>query len=222
MVYELPTRSTSYVRTLDSVLKKQPCRSPTSDLISGFIPPSQRPRRSLKEKTTSRKGEQKSKGAKQHKLKVNPEPTPEQSLPVVQTLGLVPPSDHTEPHKSKKKPLKVQFNHTEPVTLSSQEAAFKKSRKAKPSSQTLSPLTSKVVSPTDMAPLESDSEVGATDQASEPCRKRSRTMVTQALLRQKDLEDGVVWEGRPRTSITKERATVALASLFTQMVKTFL
>ncbi|KAK1875483.1 MAX associated protein [Dissostichus eleginoides] len=39
--------------------------------------------------------------------------------------------------------------------------------------------------------------------------------MTRALLRQKDLEDAMLWEGLPRTSITKERAAIALTSLFT-------
>lgn len=241
VVYELPTRSMSYVRTLDSVLKKQPGSSPTSDLISGFIPPSKRPKLSLKEKKTSRKGERKPKGPKQNKLRLKPEPgpvsTPEQTpaetnllskQPTVLTPTVVPPSEQTspitEPHKSKKKHLKVRVNHTEPLTLSSQKAVFNKRRKLKPksSSQTLSPLKSTVLPMAvseDMAPLESDSELGAADRGDESCRKHRGPVMTRALLRQKDLEDGVMWEGRPRTCITEERAAIALTSLFTLMVR---
>ena len=68
-----------------------------------------------------------------------------------------------------------------------------------------------------MAPLESDSELGP-DQSAESGRKASGPVMTRALLKQKDLEDGVIWEGRPRTCITAERAAISLTSLFTEVV----
>ncbi|XP_070776873.1 MAX dimerization protein MGA a [Enoplosus armatus] len=233
VVYELPTRSTSYVRTLDSILKKQTVSSPTSDLISGFIPPSKRPKLTLKETKTSRRENMKHKGPKHNKLRAEPAAAPvstpelspaDSNLVPKQPAG-PPQSEHTapvtEPHKSKKHHPKVQFDHTEPSTLSLQPPAFKKRKKLKPktSSQTLSPSRSTALPPgisEDMAPLESDSELGtAIDQSNETCRKDGGPVMTRALLRQKDLEDGVVWEGRPKTSITEERAAIALTSLFT-------
>ncbi|XP_044023006.1 LOW QUALITY PROTEIN: MAX dimerization protein MGA a [Siniperca chuatsi] len=235
VVYELPTRSTSYVRTLDSILKKQTVSSPTSDLISGFIPPSKRPKPTLKETKTSRRENTKQKGPKHNRLRAEPAAAPV-STPVLSPAdsNLVPKqpaapptSEHTapatEPHKSKKHHLKVQFGHTELSALSPQTPAFKKRKKLKPktSSQTLSPPRSTAPPPgvsEDMAPLESDSELGAAiDHNNETCRKDGWPVMTRALLKQKDLEDGVVWEGRPRTSITEERAAVALTSLFTLM-----
>ncbi|XP_035467051.2 MAX dimerization protein MGA a isoform X2 [Scophthalmus maximus] len=230
VVYELPARSTSYVRTLDSVLKKNTVGSPTTNLISGFIPPSKRPKPSLKETKTSRKTERKQKGPKKTKLGPEPaaapvstpepspaEPNPVPKPPAGSTPAAPPPSEHTapEPQKSKKKQLKVPSDHTEPLSLSPQTRTFKRRRKLKPKSscQTLSPPRST----DDLAPLESDSELGTgADQANET-HQDGRHMMTRALLRQKDLEDGVVWEGRPRTSITKERAAIALTSLFTLM-----
>ncbi|XP_054470209.1 MAX gene-associated protein-like, partial [Anoplopoma fimbria] len=211
LVYELPTRSTSYVRTLDSVLKKQTAGSPTSDLISGFIPPSKRPKLSLRETKPFRR----QRGPK-------PKPSPAESnlvpkQPAVQIL-VPPPSDDTyavtEPQKSKRHQLKVRFDPSEPLTPS---APPKTRRKLKPkaSSQTLSPPKPTAPPPgvsQDMAPLESDSELGTAIHHSE---KDSGPVMTRALLRQKDLEDGVLWEGRPRTSITEERAAIALTSLFT-------
>ncbi|XP_067335658.1 MAX dimerization protein MGA a isoform X2 [Channa argus] len=231
VVYELPTRSTSYVRTLDSVLKKQPGSSPTADLISGFIPPSRRPKLLLKEKKASRKGDRKPKGPKQNKQRPEdfsvstPDPSPTKpnllpKLPSAQTPAVALHSEHSA-HVSRspksKKNLKVQINHTEPLSLSSQTPSFKRRRKLKPksSSQTLSPSRS-TAPPAgvfeEMAPLESDSELGDI-----PSSKESRPIITRALLRQKDLENGVVWEGRPRTCITEERASIALTSLFTLM-----
>lgn len=235
MVYELPTRSTSYVRTLDSVLKKHPASSPTSDLISGFIPPSKRPKLSLKERKTFRKGERKLKGPKRNKLALergaDPVSTAEQipallNMLTVQTLAVAQPSELTTPiakgQKSRKKP--VRFNHMEPLTLSSKTPALNKRRKLKLKSlsQTLSTFRSQppsMVASEDLAPLESDSELGASIRDEEPCRKDRGPLITRSLLRQKDLENGVVWEGRPRTCITEERASIALTSLFTLMVR---
>uniref|UniRef100_A0A3P8VXC4 MAX dimerization protein MGA n=1 Tax=Cynoglossus semilaevis TaxID=244447 RepID=A0A3P8VXC4_CYNSE len=149
--YELPAQSTSYVRTLDSVLKKH--GPPTSDLISGFIPPSKRPKVSPPE----RKTRDNLKGSKLTRMR--------------------------------QKPASPQY---------------------KTSGQTLPPLQD---DPSGLEPIESDTEVSRTN------RQQDKTPVmTRALLRQKDLEDGVVWEGQPRTSITKERATIALTSLFTLML----
>ncbi|XP_041809644.1 MAX dimerization protein MGA a isoform X4 [Chelmon rostratus] len=205
VVYELPTRSTSYVRTLDSILKKKTSSSPTSDLISGFIPPSKRPKLTLK---TTRKENTKQKGPKHNK------PRPEPGA-----LGLAPVLSPADSNLVPKQPG-VQIPDSVPPQGG---GTFKRRKKLKPktSSQTLSPLRSLVPPPgvsDDMAPLESDSELAAaSDQSDEACGKDRGPPMTRALVRQKDLEDGVVWEGRPRTSITEERATIALTSLFTLM-----
>uniref|UniRef100_UPI001ED82428 MAX dimerization protein MGA a n=1 Tax=Scatophagus argus TaxID=75038 RepID=UPI001ED82428 len=195
VVYELPTRSTSYVRTLDSVLKKQPSSSPTSDLISGFIPPSKRPKVTVRETKTSRRENTKQKGPKYNKPRAEPSPTSAES--------------NLDPKHAVQIPDSV---YLQPTTIKT-----RKKLKPKTSSQTLSPPRSTAPLPSDdMAPLESDSELGA-DERTDSCRKNGGAVMTRALLRQKDLEDRVVWEGRPRTSITEERATIALTSLFTLM-----
>ncbi|XP_071400068.1 MAX dimerization protein MGA a [Centroberyx affinis] len=273
VVYELPTRSTSYVRTLDSVLKKQTLASPTSALISGFVPPSKRPKLTPMGLKKSRRGDRKQKavGSKQNQPKpgiavaaistpslspvsaaatVTPAPTqhmdPSPSpIKAVKTQAVTPPSEHTAPFTDSstdqlrsKKYLKARatntdhtksetalplFDHTAPITHDSSDPTLRKrrKRKAKASSQTLSPSPSKTAPPgvsEDMAPLESDSELGdAADQSGETSKPNGKPLVTKALLKQKDLEDGVVWEGRPRTCITEERAAIALTSLFTLM-----
>ncbi|TMS21242.1 hypothetical protein E3U43_015215 [Larimichthys crocea] len=200
LVYELPTRSSSYVRTLDSVLKKQ-TGSPTSDLISGFIPPSKRHKLSLKESRTSRRENAKQRGPK-HKLR----PEPAAALLCTPVLG---PAGSDLVHE--------QHGVQNPDSLSSQQPTFKRRKRLKPktSSQTLSPHRSTMtVISEDMAPLESDSEL-RTAAANEASKRDGGPVMTRTLLRQKDLEDGVVWEGRPRTNITEERAAIALTSLFT-------
>ncbi|KAM6912837.1 MAX dimerization protein MGA a [Xenentodon cancila] len=181
--YELPMKSTSYVRTLDHVLMKQTSGSPATDLISGFIPPSKRPR--LKETKIGRRA--KNKGPKQNK------PRPESAAAPGSESG----------------PAAALLQTSE----RSHKPTFKRRRKLKPqtSSQTLT-LARTVGMSDDLAPLESDSELG---QDVETCRRPSRPVITRALLRQRDLEDGVVGEGRYRTSITEERAAIALSSLFT-------
>ncbi|CAB1331183.1 unnamed protein product [Coregonus sp. 'balchen'] len=94
-----------------------------------------------------------------------------------------------------------------------------KRRKRKPRVKTPPPAQDSVVSrpeveeppPADLAPVEDVSEP-------ESAAAETRVVVpglTKALLRQRDLEDGVVWEGKHRTCITEDRATVALTSLFT-------
>lgn len=198
LVYELPTRSTSYVRTLDHVLKKQTADPASSDLISGFIPPSKRPR--FKEPKPGRRGERKQKGSKQSKLRpelaaaLGPEPS---QLEPWQPAGHAPSAPPSRPESN----------------------PIKRRRRLKPrtSSQTLSPSRATVPPlgmSRDLAPLESDSELGG-GQSEDSSRSRRQPM-TRALQKQKVLEDGAVWEGLRRTSITTERAAITLTSLFTQ------
>lgn len=250
LVYELPTRSTSYVRTLDSVLKKNTVGSPTSDLISGFIPPSKRPKLTLKESRTSRRETMRQKGSKQNKPRPEPgtapSPTdsshkvPKQNKPRTELAAAPSPADLNQKGPKRIKPRPEPAATHSPVNLNpvpkqlalqfpdpvpSQPSTVKKGKRLKPktSSKTLSPSKSTVSQPgvsADMAPLESDSELGpAFDQSNNACRTDGRPVMTRALLKQKDLEDGVVWEGRARTSINEERASIALTSLFTLMVR---
>lgn len=195
VAYELPTRSTSYVRTLDSVLKKQPSSSPTSELISGFIPPSKRPKPTLRETKASRRETTRHRAPKHTKTRSEP---------------AADPNLH---HKQQDQNLEPDPAHPH---------AFRRRRrrrlKPKTSSQTLSPARSLPPLPNiseDMAPLESDSELAEQSGGS----GGAGPVMTRAMLKQKDLEDGVVWEGRPRTSITEERASIALTSLFTLTVR---
>ncbi|XP_017157945.1 MAX dimerization protein MGA a isoform X2 [Poecilia reticulata] len=197
--YRLPVSSTSYVRTLDHILKKPSASSPASDIISGFIPPSKRSR--LKESAACRRAERKPRGPKPNRIK-----------------AACAASDF---------PAAVQLQYSVPGSLTSEPLngpAFTKRRRLKPraSSQTLSMSTVLNMSE-EMAPLESDSELKPDSVRKQPSdhsvdgqRKESRVTVTRAYARLKELEDSVILEGRFQTSITTERATVALMSLFTQ------
>ncbi|CAG5866968.1 unnamed protein product [Menidia menidia] len=197
-VYQLPMKSTSW--TGDHIPKKQ---TSASDLISGFIPPSKRPQ--IKEARAFRKTDKKQKtGRKQNK------PGPE--------LGVTNTSESSSV-------LSEQSAQTTEVSSETVQPSlppiFKKKRKLKPRILTKSLNSSRPMArPSgvlkDLAPLESDSELGHTPvQSEENHRKGGGPVMTRGLLRQKDLEDGVVWQGRARTSITEERAAVALTSLFT-------
>ncbi|KAM4724421.1 MAX dimerization protein MGA a isoform 2-T2 [Anableps anableps] len=203
--YQLPVSSTSYVRTLDHILKKPTAGSPASDIISGFIPPSQRSR--FKGTTTCRRVEKKPRGPKQNRIKSAF--APPEFIAAAQMQDAVPGSvPGGLPHI------------IEPLN----EPTFKRRRRLKPraSSQTLGASMPLNMSE-DMAPLESDSELKPdsaqkqpSDQTVDTQKKEGRVTVTRTFARLKELEDSVVLEGRFQTSVTKERATIALMSLFTQ------
>lgn len=220
LAYELPTKSTSYVRTLHSVMQKQP-GSATSELISGFIPPSKRPKLSLKETRNFRKEPAKPRGPKHNR------PKPKASSA---SLGQVE-SNIIQTHPALAQPDPVL---PEPPTLKRK----KKHLKANPTPQaaTLSQTPTTLPSTSeDMAPLDSDSELGDLSipksatcpqkedpAAGPPHQEGGAHGMTRALLRQKDLEDGAIWEGQRRTTVTEERASIALTSLFTLLVSHYL
>ncbi|XP_015230392.1 PREDICTED: titin-like [Cyprinodon variegatus] len=200
--FQLPLSGASYVRTLDHVLKKATAGSPASDIISGFIPPSKRSR--LKKIPNCRKTARKRRRPRWTRFRASPATPQRPAAGPVQDAVQTPggPAQPTEP----------------------QNPPTPKKRRLKPrtSSRTLGAPGSTHVSE-DMAPLESDSELRTdsgpnqlSDRTGEPGGKEKRASGTRALARLKELEDGVAWEGCFQTSITEERATIALMSLFTQ------
>lgn len=212
LAYQLPTKSSSYVRTLHSVMQKQPASS-TSELISGFIPPSKRPKLSLKETRNPRRDSAKQRGPKHGR----PRPKASSAAP-----GPVD-ADVTQTHPAGHLPEAAAPG---PPTLRRTRKKLQPRTTWRTLSGTATPLPS---SSDDMAPLDSDSELGGPSAPSSTTHKEDTAAMTtqqeggasgmtRALLRQKDLEDGVVWEGRHRTAVTEERASVALTSLFTLMV----
>lgn len=217
LAYELPTKSASYVRTLHNVTQLQ-TGSATSELISGFIPPSKRPKPSLKETRSFRKETTKQRGPKHNR----PKPKPSSAALGQAESNIIP----TLPAPAQPDPVLP-----EPPTVKRK----RKHLKPNPTSQTVSLSQTPTPLPStseDMAPLDSDSELGdpnipksATQKedppAAPPHQEGGAHGVTRALLRQKDLEDGVIWEGRHRTTVTEERASIALTSLFTLMVSRY-
>ncbi|XP_019909736.2 MAX dimerization protein MGA a isoform X2 [Esox lucius] len=196
VTYQLPTKSTSYVRTLDSVLKKQ---APPAT----FTPPSKKSRLPLaskghkKHEKTEKRQQRPRTNQKREKASAGPTviPTP---------LPIKPP----------------QFmDNAAPVTQEDPDTNLKR-RKRKPRVKSPPPSKDSLVSrpevevppPAHLAPVEDDHS------DPEPASAQNRVVVpglTKALVKQRDLEDGVVWEGEHRTCITQVRATIALTSLFT-------
>ncbi|XP_051942045.1 MAX dimerization protein MGA a isoform X2 [Hippocampus zosterae] len=186
-VYELPTSSSSYVRTLGSVLKKQSAASPASDLISGFIPPSKRAKAPSRQNKPCRKVERKPKSSKSWAL-----PGTAASFPPFPTLPDAPqtPTPLTEPPKPKQTPPAVCPMAGAPTPSPAQSPPPERRKRFKRK--------------------QSNPEAGAADLSGV-----LKPPMTRGLLRQKDLEDGAMWAGHPRVYITEERAAISLTSLFT-------
>ena len=215
VAYKLPVQSSSYVRTLSSVMKK-PLSAPTSALISSFVPPSKRPR--LPPTTTK-----KFRRERKQKAPAGPGPpltqppalaTPPATLPTLPSLTSQT-QDKSEAHPTKTIP---------PTVSTPTDTPLKKTKKLKSAPSHLP--TPKTAVSTDLpsgglnlAPLESDSELSPAGEESPRQPSPPKALVSVTLLKQRDLEDAVVWEGRPRTCITEERASIALTSLFTTAVR---
>ncbi|XP_061552231.1 MAX dimerization protein MGA a isoform X1 [Phycodurus eques] len=191
-VYELPASSSSYVRTLGSVLKKQSAASPASDLISGFVPPSKRAKAPIRQFKASRKLERKQKSSKPV---ANPGLAP--SYPTVPTSTDAPqlPAPLAEPPKPKKTPPAVRPMESTLFSSTAQSPPLERKKRLKRNLN---------------ATLQSHSGEDGADLTGS-----LKPALTRGLLRQKGLEDDAVWGGQPRTFVTEERASIALTSLFT-------
>ncbi|MGH0183467.1 UNVERIFIED_CONTAM: hypothetical protein FKN15_012017 [Acipenser sinensis] len=184
VTYQLPTKSTSYVRTLDSVLKKQ-------------APPYTAPRPSPASKPTPAT-------PKKHK------PAPKHKPP--STAGKAKPGKPAPPVP---RPVHPSARH---------KPSPKPAAKSKPL-----PLSSLLMAPPPPPPLppslDEVYQLGALPDSVSlkqdglgrgPGSSNSRAQgLSKNMLKLMDLEDGALWEGRPRTFITEERAEVALSSLLT-------
>lgn len=241
MAYELPTQSSSYIWTLSNVLKKQPLSTPTSTLISSFVPPSKRPKQ-IPPTTKKSKPDRKLKTASS-KLKSKPASltgdlapsssssaaSPERPLGRPLTLATSPaqavmPSTHPSLTSQTQDMSDADPPRTDTIIApihTPNDKTLKKSKKLKSMSlhKPKPPVSEELVAGCqDMAPLESDSELHPAGNEATSQPRKHKALVSITLLRQKDLEDGAVWEGLPRTYVTEERATVALTSLFTTAV----
>lgn len=174
VVYQLPTKSTSYVRTLDSVLKKQSTASNLSSYTSkplGLPSISKKKKEKMSKKQAVSKGKEKSppKGpigfsvAKKHKHKLILEEKVSKSRAIDQTITEkdVSMMSGTEGNLQRKQITVRQVQQQQGSRLS-----------------TLSKTQLKLL----------------------------------------DLEDCALWDGKPRTYITEERAELSLTILLTAQV----
>ncbi|XP_026520384.1 MAX gene-associated protein isoform X1 [Notechis scutatus] len=175
VVYQLPTKSTSYVRTLDSVLKKQ---STASNLSSYTSKPLDLP-------SISKKIKDKMKNKKQAISKGK------EKSPPKGTIGL----SVAKKHKHK---------------LISEEK-ISKSQAIDRLSQTVTEKDASMVSGTE-GNLQSKQITMRQVQQQQGSRLSTLSKTQLKLL---DLEDCALWDGKPRTYITEERAELSLTILLT-------
>lgn len=168
VVYQLPTKSTSYVRTLDSVLKKQSTVIPSTSYTLKPVPPSSTSR---KTKTPTRQSR-----AKSSYRPILPSPFP----------------------------AKQKQNSTVSV------------EKATRSASSVNNQADGFVLPT--ADENTFPKQISLRQAPQHHQAPRPPGLSKSQVKLMDLEDCALWDGKPRTYITEERADISLATLLTAQV----
>ncbi|XP_054827941.1 MAX gene-associated protein-like isoform X2 [Eublepharis macularius] len=173
VVYQLPTKSTSYVRTLDSVLKKQSTITPTSPYT--FKP--------LSVPSVSRKKRKKIKSKKQALSRGKAKSCFKLAMP-----------------------LPVVTKQKRNLSVSEEKVT-----KSQPSSHTaeedaLMALSTEETGPGKQIPVR---------QAQQQHQNIRPPSLSKTQLKLMDLEDCALWDGKPRTYITEERADLSLTTLLT-------
>ncbi|XP_047592776.1 MAX gene-associated protein isoform X7 [Lutra lutra] len=177
VVYQLPTKSTSYVRTLDSVLKKQSTISPSTSysLKSHSVPPASRKAKSQNKQATFG-GRTKS------------------SYKSILPYPISPKQKHTQ--------------------------VISGDKVAKNSSSTISEnqVNNFVVPTLDENTFPKQISLRQAHQQQQQQQQQQGTRppgLSKSQVKLMDLEDCALWEGKPRTYITEERADVSLTTLLT-------
>ncbi|XP_027562496.1 MAX gene-associated protein isoform X7 [Neopelma chrysocephalum] len=169
VVYQLPTKSTSYVRTLDSVLKKQSTVIPSTSFTFKPVPPSSTSR---KTKTQTRQ---------------------------TSTNSRV---------KSSYKPILPS-----PFPAKQKQNSSVSGEKASKSASSLSNQADGFVLPAvDENTFPKQISLRQTPQHQQAARPPG---LSKSQVKLMDLEDCALWDGKPRTYITEERADISLATLLT-------
>ncbi|XP_039394074.1 MAX gene-associated protein isoform X7 [Mauremys reevesii] len=171
VVYQLPTKSTSYVRTLDSVLKKQSTSTPSTSYT--FKP--------LSVSSASRKMKTQNKQTAS-KTRVKPSYKPILPSPVV---------------------LKQKHSFSVPG---------EKVTKSLPSSNMANQVDNFMVPALDENMLPKQISLRQAHQQQQATRPPG---LSKSQVKLMDLEDCALWDGKPRTYITEERADISLATLLT-------
>lgn len=173
VVYQLPTKSTSYVRTLDSVLKKQSTIIPSTSYTfkPGPLSSSSRKTKSQNRQTSTNRG-------KSSYKPILPSPFP----------------------------AKQKQNSS---------ASGEKAAKSVSNSSLTSQADSFVVPALDENVLPKQISLRQVPQQQQSTRPPG---LSKSQVKLMDLEDCALWDGKPRTYITEERADISLATLLTAQV----
>ncbi|KAM7108482.1 MAX gene-associated protein isoform 10-T12 [Ciconia maguari] len=169
VVYQLPTKSTSYVRTLDSVLKKQSTIIPSTSYTFKPVPLSSTSR---KTKTQNRQTSTNSRVKSSYK-------------PIL-------PSPFSAKQKS--------------------SASGEKAAKSVSNSSLTNQADSFMVPALDENILPKQISLRQAPQQQQAARPPG---LSKSQVKLMDLEDCALWDGKPRTYITEERADISLATLLT-------
>ncbi|XP_067152568.1 MAX gene-associated protein isoform X4 [Apteryx mantelli] len=170
VVYQLPTKSTSYVRTLDSVLKKQ----------STIIPSTSYTFKPVSVSSTSRKTKTQNRQTSSNRVKSSYKP--------------ILPS-----------PFSVKQKHN--FSASGEKAA-----KSLSSSSLTNQVDNFMVPALDENVLPKQISLRHAPQQQQAARPPG---LSKSQVKLMDLEDCALWDGKPRTYITEERADISLATLLT-------
>ncbi|KAM6392425.1 MAX gene-associated protein isoform 7-T8 [Pluvialis apricaria] len=171
VVYQLPTKSTSYVRTLDSVLKKQSTIIPSTSYTFKPVPLSSTSRKTkaqTRQTSTNRRG-------KSSYKPILPSPFP----------------------------AKQKQNSS---------ASGEKAAKSVSNSSLTNQADSFVVPALDENVLPKQISLRQVPQQQQSARPPG---LSKSQVKLMDLEDCALWDGKPRTYITEERADISLATLLT-------
>ncbi|XP_025889181.1 MAX gene-associated protein isoform X3 [Nothoprocta perdicaria] len=170
VVYQLPTKSTSYVRTLDSVLKKQ----------STIIPSTSYTFKPVSMSSTSRRTKTQSRQSSSNRAKSSYKP--------------ILPS-----------PFSAKQKH-------STAASGEKAAKSLSSSSLSNHADNFMVPALDENVLPKQISLRHAPQQQQAARPPG---LSKSQVKLMDLEDCALWDGKPRTYITEERADISLATLLT-------
>ncbi|XP_030804576.1 MAX gene-associated protein isoform X6 [Camarhynchus parvulus] len=169
VVYQLPTKSTSYVRTLDSVLKKQSTVIPSTSYTLKPVPPSSTSR---KAKTQTRQTSTNSRAKSSYKP-ILPSPFPPKQKQNLSVSG-----------EKSAKPASSLSNQADGFVL---------------------PAVGENTFPKQISLRQAPQH----HQAPRP------PGLSKSQVKLMDLEDCALWDGKPRTYITEERADISLVTLLT-------
>lgn len=188
VAYQLPTKSTSYVRTLDSVLKKQAVPLAAS--------PS-KPSAKYKKPALTSKNKKSVKSIVSNTNKKSNRNSSKKSM-----------TSRTS------KSLSSEPSATTGLSESKKSSRIKTKKRSKPY-QCSSQTTEKPVK--DSVSVATEGQYSSSTPGSNLPVGRSSGL-PKTLVKLRDVEDGAVWEGKNRTYITMERAAIALSCLVTAEV----